>query len=149
MNESETNQPPRGVRPLPGPVEPQSVVLALRPEESWLLCAHGVGDTIGHGAGNAGRALAGRWATSPTVDRSSRTSTPVGEPSTTTEGRLPFRVSPDATLAPPVGGSAPQPSDHQRRLVAALRRAPRHRRGSAGPSPGTSVTVHFAPFPSQ
>lgn len=51
--------------PLPPPADPAVVRTTVAPGEALVLMTDGVGDPLGHGTGEVGRFLAGRWATPP------------------------------------------------------------------------------------
>ena len=57
------------VKPLPGPANPESIQLHLKPGELLLLGTDGIGDPVGDGTNEVGRELAHRWAEPPTIDK--------------------------------------------------------------------------------
>jgi serine/threonine protein phosphatase PrpC len=56
------------VRPLPGPVSPESTTVFLKPGEMLVLGTDGIGDPVGDGTNDFGRELAHRWQQPPTID---------------------------------------------------------------------------------
>jgi serine/threonine protein phosphatase PrpC len=57
------------VRPLPGPVSPETTAVSLEEGQALVLVSDGLGDPIGDGAGEVGQELAKRWLTPPTIDK--------------------------------------------------------------------------------